>query len=220
MTRSGRRAAGVSWTQSLREVLHITSQLDPPLSPRMGLLATAHPDTVGVMRAYWLIPVSIGVILSCSEQLDPEDVEDAEPADVLVSSGMVGAMALSAAVAIPNFVSMQYRSKRSELQPNIQGIRTALLSYDASFDRYVEVSRFHPDSSPGKKQREFTTGSAFDTLGWMPDGQVRGSYKVMTRSSNDFIIVGISDIDGDGDRATWTATKSINPTQITPGNVY
>jgi hypothetical protein len=34
------------------------------------------------------------------------------------------------------------------------------------------------------------------------------------------MIVGISDIDGDGDRATWTATKSINPTQITPGNVY
>jgi type II secretory pathway pseudopilin PulG len=186
----------------------------------MSLLATSRPDTVEVMRAYWLIPVSIGVILSCSEQLDPEDVEDAEPADVLVSSGMVGAAALSAAVAIPNFVSMQYRAKRSELQPNIQAIRTAMLSYDASFDRYVEVSRFHPDSSPGKTQRKFTTGSAFDTLGWMPYGEVRGSYKVVVTSSRDFRVVGISDIDGDGVYASWTATKSINPTQITPGNVY
>ena len=172
------------------------------------------------MRGAWLIPVFFGVVLSCSTQLDPEDVEDAEPADVLVSGGAAGAVAVGAAIAIPNFVAMQYRSKRAELQPNIKAIKTAMFAYDASFDRYVHVPRFHPDSNPGKELRDWPTGSAFDTLGWMPDGPVRGSYKVIVTSRTDFMVVGISDVDGDGERSTWTATKTLNVTMNTRNDVY
>jgi len=133
---------------------------------------------------------------------------------------VVAIIGILAAIAIPNFIAMQYRSKRSELQPNIKAIKTAQLSYDASFDTYVEVNSFHPDSSPGKTQREFTSGSAFDTIGWKPDGLVRGSYKVVSTSTTDFVVTGISDIDGDSSNATYTATKTINVTMNTRNDVY
>jgi type IV pilus assembly protein PilA len=133
---------------------------------------------------------------------------------------VVAIIGILAAIAIPNFSAMQYLSKRSELQPNIKAIKTAQLSYDASFDEYVNVTSFHPDSSPSKGQREFTTGSAFDTIGWMPDGLVRGSYKVASTGSTDFLVTGISDVDGDLAKSSWTATKTLNVTMNTRNDVY
>ena len=55
----------------------------------------------------------------------------------------------------------------------------------------------------------------FETLNWMPDGDVRGSYSVKTKEQSgmamDFTIIGVMDADGDGKFATYTATKSVNP---------
>ena len=133
---------------------------------------------------------------------------------------VVAIIGILAAIAIPNFIAMQYRSKRSELQPNIKAIKTAELSYDANYDTYVEEFSFHPDSSPGKTQREFTTGSAFDTIGWMPDGLVRGSYRVVSTSTTDFLVTGITDVDGEGTKASYTATKTLNVTMNTRNDVY
>ncbi|HCH61199.1 MAG TPA: dolichyl-phosphate-mannose--protein mannosyltransferase, partial [Deltaproteobacteria bacterium] len=83
---------------------------------------------------------------------------------------VVAIIGILAAIAIPNFVRMQYRAKRSELPSNVDGIKTAQLAYDAAMDTYIQNASFHPDSSPGKKQRDWNAGSAFDTLGWGPDG--------------------------------------------------
>jgi len=172
------------------------------------------------MKIRWLnlwIPVCV---LACSEKLDPEDVEDAEVADVLLSGSGGAAGGILAAIAIPNFIAMQYRSKRSECQPNMKAIKTSMLAYDATFDRYVSVNHWVPDSSPGKALREWESGTPFDTLGWMPDGQVRGSYKVVTTSTTDFMVYCIMDVDGDGQRSTFTATKTINVTMNTRNDVY
>ena len=102
----------------------------------------------------------------------------------------------------------------------MDGIKTAQLGYDAAFDRYVQQTAFHPGATVGKGQVGWTTGSAFDTLGWSPDGEIRGAYKVSTVSTTDFRVTGISDVDGDGQQATYTATKSINATLTTPETVY
>ena len=59
----------------------------------------------------------------------------------------------------------------------------------------------------------------FQTLGWIPDGMVRGSYSVTTMA-DDFRAIGLSDIDGDGNYATYVATKSTSPMAITPPDVY
>ncbi|MFT4977747.1 MAG: type IV pilus assembly protein PilA [Myxococcota bacterium] len=122
---------------------------------------------------------------------------------------VVAIIGILAAIAIPNFVSMQYRAKRAEIPANVDGIKTAELAYDAAFDTFVVQATLYP-GAPGKAQVAWASGSGFDTIGWSPDGKVRGSYKVTTSSSTNFVITGVSDVDGDGTQATYTSTKSLN----------
>ena len=124
---------------------------------------------------------------------------------------VVAIIGILAAIAIPNLASMQYRAKRAELAPNIDGIKTTELAYEAAFDKFITQSTPHPTSSPGKAQLVWTSGSAFDSLGWAPDGKVRGAYSVTTLPG-DIVIVGICDVDGDGVQARFTASKSTDAT--------
>jgi type IV pilus assembly protein PilA len=133
---------------------------------------------------------------------------------------VVAIIGILAAIAIPNFVAMQYRAKRSEVPSNVDGVKTAELAYDAAFDTFIQEASFQPDSSPGKKQRNWSAASAFDTLGWGPDGQVRGSYKIESTSTTDFRVTGIADVDGDGVQSQFTATKSINAVMVTGNDTY
>ena len=112
------------------------------------------------------------------------------------------------------------KSKRAECETNLKQIKRSWQAYDAEFSRYLTVPRYHPDSSPGKKSRKFTMGTQFDTIGWMPDGEVYGSYKVQTLSTTDFMVYCIIDADGDGEKSSWTATKTINATMNTSNDVY
>lgn len=133
---------------------------------------------------------------------------------------VVAIIGILAAIAIPNFVAMQYRAKRSEVPSNVDGIKTAQLAYDAAFDTFINQSTFYPSASVGKTQVTWTAGSAFDTLGWGPDGKVRGAYKVESTSSTDFLVTGIADVDGDSVQSSYTATKSINTVQTTLNSIY
>lgn len=133
---------------------------------------------------------------------------------------VVAIIGILAAIAIPNFIAMQYRSKRSEVQSNMKAIKTTQQAYDAEFSRYLTVADFTPDDAPGKVLRDFGSGTAFDTIGWKPDGQVRGSYKVQTLSTTDFMVYSITDVDGDSQKSSFTCTKTINVTMNTPNDVY
>jgi type IV pilus assembly protein PilA len=132
---------------------------------------------------------------------------------------VVAIIGILAAIAIPNFVDMQYRAKRAEVPSNVDGIKTAELAYEASFDQYVANTAMHPNSSPNKQQRAWTTGSNFDTLGWSPDGNVRGSYGVKT-GTTEFKSWGQSDVDGDGNSAFYDATTTLNVTMQSGNNVF
>jgi len=139
---------------------------------------------------------------------------------------VVAIIGILAAIAIPNFVEMQYRAKRAEIPANVDGIKTAEMAYDASFDQFINISQ-HPTGSPDKSPDPWGTGnSGFRTVGWAPDGQVRGRYNVTTTSPSssnpggNFVVTGICDVDGDGVTANYTATKSINAVQNTANDVY
>ena len=134
---------------------------------------------------------------------------------------VVAIIGILAAIAIPNFVEMQYRAKRAELPSNTDGIKTAQMGYEATFDQYM-LSADHPGQTLGKSAVGWVGGNtSYQTLGWAPDGDVRGTYAVSTTSGvNDFTVTARGDIDGDGVESKYTATKSINTVFHNTNNTY
>ena len=122
-------------------------------------------------------------------------------------------------IATANFAAMQYRAKRAELLPNVDGIKATLTAHLATFDSFEDQLTYHPTETPGKEMMEWTTCSAFDDLGWRPDGNIRGAYKMQAEGLN-FRVSGISDVDGDGVRATFTATREMNAFRVTHDMIY
>ena len=132
---------------------------------------------------------------------------------------VVAIIGILAAIAIPNFVAMQLKAKRAEVPGNVDGIKTAQMAYDAAYDGFVTAA-VNPAGSIGKAQQDWsTTVAGWSTLGWSPDGKVRGNYET-TNATTDFNVEGNSDVDGDGTPATYTASKTLNATQTSLNDVY
>ena len=135
---------------------------------------------------------------------------------LLLAIPMIG---IFAAVGIPNFISYSYKSKHSEAKSNLRAIRTMQEAYQASFDTYLYIRPYPKRPSKNVQRWEVSQSGGFQDLGWEPDGGVRGSYSVTT-TMTDFRAVGVMDIDGDGNYATFVATKSTAPYQVTSPDVY
>ena len=133
---------------------------------------------------------------------------------------VVAIIGILAAIAIPNFVEMQLRAKRAELPSNIDAIKTTEMAYDAAFDQFIFQDAPVPTSAVGKAPQDWVYTTNFAKLGWQPDGKVRGAYSVTTNGLNDFKVEGISDVDGDGNQASYTATSKLNTTMVTENDVY
>ena len=127
---------------------------------------------------------------------------------------VVAIIGILAAIAIPNFVSMQYKSKRAEIPQNLKAIKIAEIAYENEFDVYVKCSAY--PASPTKTTQIWTKSASggFKTIDFTPSGEVRGSYMVSTAQFN-FTATGVSDVDGDGVSATYITTKSSNPNNPT-----
>lgn len=132
---------------------------------------------------------------------------------------VVAIIGILAAAAVPNYIRLQYKTKRAELDLNVQAIKHLELTYESAHDEWVQQAEYWPDEAPAKATRPWVTGSNFDLLGWKPDGEVRGSYRVLTAEA-DFEVQGISDVDGDGVLARWNATKEKNFERLTPNDTY
>jgi type II secretory pathway pseudopilin PulG len=136
----------------------------------------------------------------------------------------VAIIGLLGSIALPHYMDMQYKSKRSEIEANTHGIQYSEVAYDAAFDNYIECTPY-PAGVPGKKMKSWAGGSTgFQRLGWSPDGDVRGQYSVVTipgpMSNADFNALGASDLDGDSNYARFTATKSIKAILVTGNDTY
>lgn len=131
---------------------------------------------------------------------------------------VVAVIGLLAAIAVPNFVELQYRAKRSEVAPNVQGIKASQAAYEAAWDEYLAVP-VAPTSLPGKQPIPWSGNSEFQALGWAPNGSVRGQYGVTTNAV-DFVVTGEIDADGDTVPAVFTATRNIGAVRNTGLDVY
>ena len=110
---------------------------------------------------------------------------------------VVAIIGILASIAIPNFVSMQYKTKRSEIPSNLKAIKTAQIAYESDFDTYVTCAAYPSSPTKTTQQWDVAASAGFKTIGWRPDGDVRGSYAVTLAGTTNFTATGLSDVDGD-----------------------
>jgi type IV pilus assembly protein PilA len=99
---------------------------------------------------------------------------------------VVAIIGILAAIAIPNFLMFQLRSKTGEAKTNLAGIRTAQEGYFAEFGTYVPAPAALPAGAPGSSKRPWPAPGAaagFDTIGWGPEGQVFFQYTLLTNAA-------------------------------------
>ncbi len=131
---------------------------------------------------------------------------------------VVAIIGILAAIAIPNFLKFQLRSKAGEGKLNLAAVRTAQEAY------FAEVGTFQawgltPNVSLGSQKQAWITcvnsppqagDPGYCFIGWEPEGDVYYNYIVATNSappSNQFFAVSESDIDGDGQFNLWGLQK-------------
>jgi len=120
---------------------------------------------------------------------------------------VVAIIGILAAIAIPNFLRFQLRSRSTEGRINIAAARTAEESFKAEFNVY-QPALLSPASLPGANKVAFAdagaAGSNFDSIGWRPEGQVYFQYEITTGCTGQcYFVGGQADIDSDGTVQAW-----------------
>jgi type IV pilus assembly protein PilA len=132
---------------------------------------------------------------------------------------VVAIIGILAAIAIPNFMTMQLKAKRGELPSNVNGIKTAELAYDAMYDGFISAVQ-NPSGTPSKAAVLWDpTVAGWKELPWAPDGEVRGNYTVVA-ATTDFLITANCDVDADSNLATYTASATLGATQTSNNDVF
>ena len=115
---------------------------------------------------------------------------------------VVAIIGILAAIAIPNFLQFQLRSKTGEAKTNLAAIRTAEEGYFAEFNIYVAQTAAWPGGGLGANKRPWPTGSSFDQLGWSPEGEVFYDYSVTVAGSS-FTADAQGDLDAGGNTSDY-----------------
>jgi type IV pilus assembly protein PilA len=122
----------------------------------------------------------------------------------------VAILGLLAAVAIPNFLTYQAGSRRSEAYSNVQAIANMENTYFAENDVYFLADESQPDfTDPAVKPNgtldtdkmswNADARAEFAGLGWAPEGTVFYSYEVNTDCGGEpsFTVTAYGNTDGD-----------------------
>jgi type IV pilus assembly protein PilA len=156
---------------------------------------------------------------------------------------VVAIIGILAAIAIPNFIKFQLRSKAGESKVNLAAIRTAEESYFAEAGTYVDMPPSPAAFALGVKTPygvvcppppipPFTTGLPGDCwMGWKPEGDVYYSYEVWGgiggavngainpaagSTANTFYASAVADIDADGALNSWGVDQPDNAGAFLP----
>ena len=139
--------------------------------------------------------------------------------ELMITVVLIGILA---AIAIPNFLAYQAKSRRAEAYTNVVAIGTSELSYQAETDVYVDAGVF-PDFSLygglGTQKMPWDAASVaeYSVLGWSPEGDVAYSYEVnagagrICSCATCFTVTAHGDVDGDGGRG---AVMYVYPEEI------
>jgi prepilin-type N-terminal cleavage/methylation domain-containing protein len=87
---------------------------------------------------------------------------------------VVAIIGILAAIAIPNFLKFQLRSKTGEAKTNLAAMRTAEEGYFAEYGVYIAAADYPGVAtvSGAKQTWAPAAGNGFDTVGWGPEASV------------------------------------------------
>ena len=123
---------------------------------------------------------------------------------------VVALIGVLSAIAIPQFMRYQARTRRSEAFMNLQALANAQKSFYAERDAFVETPLPYPDFvkygglGTDKMPWDAESQAAYADLGWAPEGEVPYSYESNTSVNCDatcdicFTATAFGDVDGDG----------------------
>jgi type IV pilus assembly protein PilA len=112
---------------------------------------------------------------------------------------VVAIIGILAAIAIPNFMLFQLRSKAAESKTNLAAIRTAEEGHFAELGSYVAAAA-HGNTTFATTKQPWGVGNAgFQQLGWAPEGDVYFSYTIVTNGpvNTEWAASALADLDGD-----------------------
>ncbi len=124
--------------------------------------------------------------------------------ELMIAVAIIGILA---AIAIPNYMRFQLRSKSGEGKINVTSVKTSEIGYYAEFGTYVACS-LSPVATPGDTKQAWVDNGGFDTIGWEPEGEVLFTYGVDVGPSGGppfemFVAEGLGDLDLDSELQSW-----------------
>ena len=128
---------------------------------------------------------------------------------------VVGIIAILAAIAIPNFLRYQLRTRATETLTHLKGIAATESAYWAEHGTYVSIPTPVPASLPGAQRVPWPAGSGFDLIGWAPDGGVVFQYAVRADDPTGsgaltrFTAETTADLDNDGAQSYFALVRPL-----------
>jgi uncharacterized RDD family membrane protein YckC/Tfp pilus assembly protein PilE len=127
--------------------------------------------------------------------------------------GMVALAGVLAAIAVPNFIRFQLRSKDAEAPALLGSLHGAELAYHAREGTYLELSL--PEGEVGREKLPWSEeeAGAAEALGWEARGPTWFTYRVAVGATEEgvqaFATCAEADLDGDGQVAAWVTWQPI-----------
>lgn len=133
---------------------------------------------------------------------------------------VVAIIGILAAIAIPNFLNYQLKSKTAEAKVNLGAIATSQESWRAERDTYILCAAY--PGAPTTAKQTWAGGVAagnFTSIGFAPSGDVYYQYSVAANGNitTNFLGGAVGDLDGDGANGSFTMDNHRNFTDTNPG---
>jgi type IV pilus assembly protein PilA len=131
---------------------------------------------------------------------------------------VVAIIGILAAIAVPNFIKFQCRSKQSEAKGNLKALYVSQESTRAEFDTYRAITAIAADTTGTNAAARSTSTSP---IGWIPKGaKLRYGYATGTNINNTAFTASAASAAGVvGETAdVWTITEKNDLTQTVADN--
>jgi len=133
---------------------------------------------------------------------------------------VVAIIGILAAIAIPNFLKFQLRSKTGEAKTNLAAMRTAEEGYFAEYGLYVAAAVAPGGGAIASKRPWPAPAAGFDTLGWGPEGDVYFEYVALNAPATTSYSLGAQgDLDGGGPTSEFAYIK-LDPAGADAGDPF